>query len=136
MFARSRQLFATGMFAICRWHLIYARLAHAIFGPTLPLILTALYLCVRVHRYGGLSAYPWIGLLCGATLFAYAGYRGTTLFVGVFLLISLVWHWRAMRRAADDAQRFAARTALGVETVGLAFVALSVLAVARTPRPS
>lgn len=128
--SRPAALFATGLFAICRWHLIYARLAHAVFGPTLPLILTAMYLCVRVQRHGGLAAYPWIGLLSAATLFGYAGYRGTTLFIGLFLFVSLLWHWRAARRAPSEAERGAAWTALRVEIIGIALVALGFLAVA------
>jgi hypothetical protein len=128
--SRPSALFATGLFAICRWHLVYARLAHAIFGPTLPLILTAVYLCVRVHRRGGLAAYPWIGLLCGATLFAYAGYRGTTLFIGLFFVISLLWHLRAWRRAGAESRPavgFALRTQVAgilLFAVGLSSVAL------------
>lgn len=127
--SRPSALFATLLFAICRWHLMYARLAHAIFGPTLPLILTAVYLCVRVHRRGGLAAYPWIGLLCGATLFAYAGYRGTTLFVGVFFLISAVWHLRAVRRSSPES-RSAAWLALRVQIAGIALFAVGLSAVA------
>jgi hypothetical protein len=127
--SRPSALFATALFAICRWHLIYARLAHAIFGPTLPLILTALYLCVRVHRRGGLAAYPWIGLLCGATLVAYAGYRGTTFFIALFFLISVLWHLLAVRRA-DGAARPAAWFALRTQIIGLLLLAIGLSSVA------
>lgn len=127
--SRPSALFATGLFAICRWHLIYARLAHAVFGPTLPLILTALYLCVRVHRRGGLAPYPWIGLLCGATLFAYAGYRGTTVFIALFFLVSLVSHLRAARRGQGE-NRSAAWLAIRTEVIGLLLIGVGVLSVA------
>jgi len=127
--SRPSALFATGLFAVCRWHLIYARLAHAIFGPTLPLILTALYLCVRVHRRGGLAAYAWIGLLCGATLFAYAGYRGTTLFIGLFFVVSVLWHLIAVRRATVEG-RTAALFAVRTEIIGLLLLAVGLSSVA------
>lgn len=126
--SRPAALFATGLFAVCRWHLIYARLAHAVFGPTLLLIMTALYLCVKAHRRGGLALYPWIGLLCGATLFGYAGYRGTTAFVAIFFLVSLFWHWRAARREVSAASP--ARTALRIEFVGIVLLGVGFLGAA------
>ena len=75
----------------CRWHLIYARLAHNIF-PTTFIVVVLLYLCVRVHKRGGLALYPLIGFLCAYTLYTYAGYRGTSLFVGLFFAISFFLH--------------------------------------------
>jgi hypothetical protein len=137
--SRPAALFATGLFAVCRWHLIYARLAHAIFGPTLPLIVTALYLCVKVHRRGGLAPYPWIGLLTGATLYGYAGYRGTPVFTALFFAISLIWHWRAARVPPSSQERGtecelseagAARRALRIEAAGIALAAIGFLGAA------
>lgn len=116
--SRPAALFATLMFAFCRWHLIYARHAHAVFGPTLPIILTILALSVRVYKRGGLAAYPWIGLLSGYTLYAYAGYRATSAFVGVFFVISLLHLISTWRRAATEEVRASARRALAVQVGG------------------
>lgn len=131
LMSRQAALFATLLFAICRWHIIYSRHAHAVFGPTLPLILLALYLCVRAYRRGGLSLYPWIGVLSSYTLYTYAGYRATTLFVGFFFFVSFVQHVWVMIRTDDAAVKAAVARSLkaqvgGAVLVGVAYVLLVV----------
>lgn len=118
--ARPAALLSTALFAVCHWHLMYARIAHNIFATTL-LVVVVLALCVRVHRRGGLAPYPWIGFLCGYTLYTYAGYRGTTLFVGLFLGLSFlahVWQWR---RAENAEARSAAADVARTQASGLAW---------------
>ena len=128
--SRPAALAATTLFAFCRWHLIYARHAHAVFGPTLPLILLVLYLAIRVYRRGGLAAYPWIGLLCAYTLYAYAGYRATPAFVALFFGISVVQHLWEYRQAVIPSARNAVRASLQSQAVGfvVAGVAFAILA--------
>lgn len=120
--SRPAALSATLLFTFCRWHLAYARSAHNIFGPTLPLILVALYLSVRAYRRGGIAAYLWIGALAGYTLYTYAGYRGTTAFLALFFGISLVQHLWEARRAVIPSARAAIRRSLEGQLVGAVFV--------------
>ncbi len=117
--SRPAALCGTALFAISRWHIIYARHAHAVFGPTLPLILVALWLCVRVYKRGGLAPYPWIGLLSAYTLYAYAGYRATTAFVGLFLGVSLLHHYREYRQAVIPSARLAIARSARVQLAGM-----------------
>ncbi len=121
--SRPAAMGATLLFAFCRWQLIYARNAHAIFGPSVPLIVLALYLAVRVYRRGGLAPYPWIGLICAATLYQYAGYRATSAFIGVFFLISVVQHVWAYRRVVLPGLRNAIRSSLRVQLGGFVLAA-------------
>jgi hypothetical protein len=90
--------FATFLLTVAHWHLHYARLAHNIF-PTTLLSVIVWALCVRQAQTGGLRFYPWIGFLCGYSLYAYAGYRGIPLIVGFFFLAlwarALFQWWRA-----------------------------------------
>lgn len=125
--SRPAALFGTFLFTISRWHLIYARHAHAVFGPTLPLILVALWLCVRVYKRGGLAAYPWIGLLSAYTLYAYAGYRATTAFVGLFFLGSLLHHLREYRQAVIPSMRLAISRSARAQIAGLLLVVFGFL---------
>lgn len=124
--SRPAALFATALFAACRWHLIYARLAHNIF-PTTFIVVLLLYLCVRVHKRGGLALYPLIGFLCAYTLYTYAGYRGTSLFVGIFFLVSLFMHLRAWRHATDPAARAVAGRIVREQTAGFTLAAVAAL---------
>ena len=117
--SRPAALVATLFFAFCRWHLVYARSAHNIFGPTLPLILVALWLSVRAYRRGGLAAYPLIGLICAYSLYTYAGYRGTTAFIGLFFVISLLQHFWNYRKAVVPSQRNAVRLSLRNQAFGI-----------------
>jgi hypothetical protein len=119
--ARPAALFAAALFAVSRWHLLFARSAHAVF-PTTLVVVIVLYLCVRAHRYGGLSAYPWIGFLCGYTLYAYAGYRATPLLVAIFLGFSGLLHFWQWRVAAHGEPQTRARRTLMGQAVGLLIV--------------
>lgn len=112
-------LAGTALFAAARWHVIYGRHAHNIFATTSILVLL-LYLCVRVHRRGGLAPYPWIGFLGGYTLYTYAGFRSAPLYVALFLLSSLAVHLRADRGKGwwNTALR---RRLAGLGLAGLAF---------------
>ena len=121
--SRPAALFAAALFAMCRWHLMYARLAHAVF-PTTLIVVLIFYLCVRVHRRGGLGAYVWIGFLTAYTMYAYAGYRGTPMFVAIFFALSLFLHWRARRGARDEPTRVATRQILTAELTGLTVAAV------------
>ncbi|HYD48995.1 MAG TPA: glycosyltransferase family 39 protein [Terriglobales bacterium] len=121
LMSRPAALFATLLFAFCRWHLIYARHAHAVFGPTLPLILLVLWLCVRVYKYGGLAAYPWIGAISAYTLYTYAGYRATIVFVALMLGLSFLHHLWVMRTGATAEIRGAAQRSLKVQLFGAVF---------------
>jgi len=122
--SRPAALLATLMFAACRWHLIYARLAHNIF-PTTFVVVLLLCLCVRVHKRGGLALYPLIGFLSAYTLYTYAGYRGTSLFVGLFFLISFIFHVQSWRRASGQEDRAAARRILRQQLLGFGMAALA-----------
>ncbi|MBP1686818.1 MAG: hypothetical protein H6Q33_2961 [Deltaproteobacteria bacterium] len=122
--ARPAALLSTALFAVCHWHLMYARIAHNIFATTL-LVVVVLALCVRVHRRGGLAPYPWIGFLCGYTLYTYAGYRGTTLFVGLFLGLSFVAHLWQWRHTEDAEARAAAADVVRTQASGLAWCVLA-----------
>ncbi len=124
--SRPAALLATALFATCRWHLIYARLAHAVY-PTTLIVVCVLYLCVRVHKRGGLAPYPLIGFLCGYTLFTYAGYRGTSLFVGIFFAVSLFLHLQRWRRAADPEARAVAGRVLRQQLAGFGLAAVAAI---------
>ncbi|MFI5397549.1 MAG: glycosyltransferase family 39 protein [Candidatus Binatia bacterium] len=117
-------LFATALFAISRWHLIYARYAHNIFATTL-LVVILYFLCVRAHQRHRLAVYPWIGFLSAYTLFTYAGYRGTSLFVFIFLAASLFIHWRAQRAAIAPQAYAAARHTFNTQLLGLALAVVA-----------
>jgi hypothetical protein len=124
--SRPAALLCTALFAVCHWHLMYARIAHNIFATTL-LVVIVLALCARVHRRGGLAVYPWIGFLCGYTLYTYAGYRGTTLVVSLFLGLSFLAHLLKWRRAEDAEARAAARGVVGAQAAGLSLFALALV---------
>jgi hypothetical protein len=117
-------LFATALFAICRWNLIYARYAHNIFATTLLVVILYL-LCVGAHQRHRLAVYPWIGFLSAYTLFTYAGYRGTSLFVFIFLAASLFKHWRAQRVAIAPQAYAAARHTFSTQLLGLALAVVA-----------
>ena len=71
------------LLAVSHWHLLYARLAHAIFPSTLFSVL-GWWLCVRQATTGGFRLYPWIGFWCGYSLYVYAAFRATPLLIGLF----------------------------------------------------
>jgi hypothetical protein len=123
--SRPAALFATALFALSSWHLMYARLAHAIF-PTTLIAVIVLYLSVRVHQRGGLGTYVWIGFLCAYTMYTYAGYRGTPAFAALFLGISLLLHVREWHdagvNAAAAARRKVVHQIVGMVVAILAFV--------------
>ena len=124
--SRPAALFTTALFAMCRWHLIYARYAHNIFATTL-VVVVIYYLMIRAHKGGGLSLYPWIGFLSGYTLYTYAGYRGTVLFVVVFFAISMLVRRRAQQAAVAPQAHAAAQRKLHTEVAGLALAAVAFL---------
>lgn len=113
-------LFATFLLAVAHWHLHYARLAHAVF-PTTLLSVIAWTLLVRQAQTGGLRLYPWIGFLCGYSLYAYAGYRGIPIIAFFFLLAQWTRAFAAWRRAGGAMRRMARRQLLLV-TSGIALV--------------
>jgi hypothetical protein len=118
-------LLTTAFFAVARWPLIYARYAHFNWVAA-PIVVVLLYLCVRADRHAqvgrGLGLYPWIGLLTASTAYAYAGYRATPLFVGLFFLLSFLRHRRGPRPTP----------ALRTEAAGLG-IALSVFVMLTLP---
>lgn len=116
--SRPAALFSTALFAMSSWHLMYARLAHNIF-PTTLIVVLVMYLCLRAHRRGGLGTYPWIGFLCGYTLYTYAGFRGTPVFAALFLGLSFLLHLLAWRRAETAEQIATARLRVRLQTIGL-----------------
>jgi hypothetical protein len=116
-------MFGTFLLAASSWHLMYARCAHNIFLGTLVVVLI-LALLVHVERTHRLSAYPWIGLLTGCTLFGYAGYRGTLLFVGLFVLWAAWLHWRDGRTRAAGAAQALRRDLAGAALVAFVIVTL------------
>ncbi len=88
--------FGALLYALASWNLTYSRCAHPIF-PTNILVIIVLALLLHFGRTRRLGGMPWIGLLAGSTLYSYAGYRGTPLFVMVFFagcIIADVWRWR------------------------------------------
>ncbi len=111
-------LFATALFAMCRWDLINGRCAHPVFSPA-PLVILIFFLCMRAHTQRRLSSYPWIGFLTACTLYAYAGYRGTSLFVFIFFAISVLAHLLDWRRAVSQEARSAARRVVTAQVAGL-----------------
>jgi hypothetical protein len=91
------------LFAVSSWNIIYSRCAHAVF-PTNLLVVTVLALVLHFARNGRLTVIPWAALLSGYTLYSYAAYRGTTLFM-LLLLSTLVvrdlWRRRQHTDLAD-----------------------------------
>jgi len=122
--SRPAALFATALFAVSHWHLIAARCVDNVY-PTTLLVVVVYYLCVRAHKEGRLALYPWIGFLSAYTLYIYAGYRGTSLFVFLFFAGSLFIHWRAERAAIAPQAHAAARLRLRRQMLGLAFAAVA-----------
>jgi len=120
--ARPAALFGTALSAMCSWNLVYARLAHNIFATTF-FVIIIFAMCVHAHRRGGLAWYPWIGVLTGYTLYTYAGYRGTGLFVALFLGLSLLIHAYAWYRSGDVTARAAAFRVVRLQVIGLVLAA-------------
>lgn len=77
--------FGAALYALSSWNLVYSRCAHPIFLTNILVVcvLATLFHYGRTRRLGVLA---WTGLLCGYTLYSYAGYRGTPLFAMTFLL--------------------------------------------------
>lgn len=121
-------LFGTALYALSSWNLLYSRCAHPIF-PTNILVILVLALLLRFGRTRRLAGMPWIGLLTGYTLYSYAGYRGTPLFVAVFFagcLVADLWRWRS--GPGEDGPRL--RRAIGRDLIAAVLVAATTLAVA------
>jgi hypothetical protein len=122
-------IFGTLLYALSSWNLVYSRCAHPIF-PTNIVIVTVLALLIHFGRTRRLAGLPWIGLLTGYTLYSYAGYRGTPLFVMVFLagcVAADVWRWLAA--PADGRQLLRRRLARDVvAAVGTAVMIAAVAA--------
>lgn len=115
------------LFSVSSWNIIYSRCAHAVF-PTNILVVTALALLLRFGRSRRLTAVPWIGLLCGLTLYGYAAYRGTPLLTLIFLGTTLIGDLRSFRRVTDSAARQAAVSAIRRDLGALATVVAMVAA--------
>lgn len=121
-------MFGTLLYALSSWNLVYSRCAHPIF-PTNLLVVAVLALLVHYGCTRRLAVLPWIGFLCGYTLYSYAGYRGTPLFAIIFLggcVITDLWRRRAA--SADKARLWRNRVARDV--AALAIVAAVTVAVA------
>jgi hypothetical protein len=102
-------LAGTFLFSISSWNILYSRCAHNIFLTNF-LVITVLGLLVHFGRTRRLALVPWAGLLSGYTLYAYAGYRGTSLFALVFLGLLAGRDLLQLVRASDEAaKRRAAR---------------------------
>jgi Dolichyl-phosphate-mannose-protein mannosyltransferase len=114
------------LFVVCHWHLIYARYAHNIYLTTF-FVVVLLYLMVRARQDSRLAFYPWIGFLSAYTLYTYAGYRGTTLFVGLFLAGVLVADVRRYRAALTPSRRRQARRWLNRQLLATAITAAAFL---------
>ncbi len=97
LFSRPAACFGTLLFACSSWNILYSRCAHPIFLSNL-VVVGVFAALIAWGRTGRRSWLPWIGLLTASTLYSYAGYRGTALFVGVYLLGRIV---RARQDAAD-----------------------------------
>ncbi|GIW39927.1 MAG: hypothetical protein KatS3mg076_0504 [Candidatus Binatia bacterium] len=111
-------LAGTFFFAVSSWNVIYSRCAHNIFLPNL-LVVTAFALALYFRRTYRLRAVPWLALLSGYTLYAYAGYRGTSLFVFLFLAGGAL---SDLRKLGLRAGRSILRRDLAALTVFLVFV--------------
>ncbi|GIW40984.1 MAG: hypothetical protein KatS3mg076_1561 [Candidatus Binatia bacterium] len=130
-----RSLFRPGLalagaflYAVSSWNLLYARCAHNIFFPNL-LVVGALALLVHFGRTRRLAGLPWAGLFSGYTLYGYAGYRGTSLFVLLFLSGVLLADLRRWRRTSFLPLRGArSRARLGRSFLGLLLVLLPLAA--------
>lgn len=100
-----RQLFATPaavagtlLFAFSSWNLLYSRCAHPIFFSNL-VVVAIFALLVHFGRTRRLASLPWIGLLTASTLYSYAGYRATLLFVVAFVCGHLLTDLRRTQTA-------------------------------------
>lgn len=120
--------FGAVLLAVSGWHLSYARCAHNIFLPTVAVVLVLALLVhgERTHRSG---VYPWIGLLVAVTLFSYAGYRGTVVFVALFFASVMIGHLYRARAAPSQAARGQELLRLRRDLSGAGWVALVVMAV-------
>lgn len=110
MVQRPAALAGTFLFAVGSWNLIYSRCAHNIFLTNI-VVVANIALLLAYARSGRLALVPWIGLLCGYTLYTYAGYRGTTILSLVFLALLALRHAWRWRRTGEAALREAARWA-------------------------
>lgn len=121
--------FGTLLYALSSWNLTYSRCAHPIF-PTNILVITVLALLLHFGRTRRLTGLPWVGLVCGYTLYSYAGYRGTPLFALVFFAgccAADLWRWR--RAAAAERQPWRRRLARDLAaTAGAAAIIVAVAA--------
>ncbi|MBP1686556.1 MAG: hypothetical protein H6Q33_2699 [Deltaproteobacteria bacterium] len=127
--ARPAALAGTFLFSVSSWNLIYSRCAHNIFLTNF-LVIIILGLLTHFGRTRRLAGIPWAALLCGYTLYAYAGYRGTPLFALAFLgLLGMRDLWRIVHGADAGTKRGAARaltrdlvaTAILVVIIGAVF---------------
>ncbi len=114
--------FGTLLLAMARWHLNYARNAHAVF-PTTLIVVILWALCVRQSKRGGLALYPLIGFWTGYTLYAYAGYRATGLVVGIFLASRFLVAVRRWWNATADEERVVARRHVVIQAMGMTIAA-------------
>lgn len=120
--------FATLLYAASSWNLLYSRCAHNIFTTNF-LVVAILALLVHWGRTRRLVVLPWIGLLAGYTLYSYAGYRGTPVFVLVFLagcIVADLWRWRrAVLAERGGAQRRVIRDIGATLIVGAVIVGVA-----------
>ncbi|MFN8627951.1 MAG: hypothetical protein U0587_18505 [Candidatus Binatia bacterium] len=129
---RPAALAATFLFAVSSWNIIYSRCAHNIFLTNL-LVVVVLGLLTRFGRTRRLQVIPWTALLCGYTLYAYAGYRGTSLFALAFLGLLVARDVRDVARAADPTAK---RRAAGAIVRDLAAVGILLAIIAAVFAPA
>lgn len=96
----------TFLFAVSSWNIIYSRCAHPIFLPNF-FVVAVFALLIHFGRTRRLAGIPWAGVLGASTLYAYAGYRGTSIFALVFCAGVFVRDVLRYTRIRDSAAKLA-----------------------------
>lgn len=121
-------LAGTFLFSISSWNLLYSRCAHNIFLTNF-LVIIVLGLLTHFGRTRRLAGMPWAALLCGYTLYTYAGYRGTSLFALAFVaLLAARDLWR-VDHATDPAAKRTATWALTRDLAAAGILLVIIVAV-------
>lgn len=123
-------LASTFLFAVSRWHLCYARIAHNIFLPVF-FVTLLLYLLVRSRHCWRPSIYVWTGTLSALLLFSYAGYRSMALVAVLYLGYPIVRLRRSRKREGEEnagavISRWKSAAGLGLAVATAAAIALPI----------